>query len=430
MEDFDPKFTPDESKPQESSRKDLNHSSAEQFNILEAERKRYLEMVRSVGRAPAFVIEFKPSSNNRFSKEDIFKALQIGDAIMGEDKGAVIQYHREANSYNVTGVFLNETALKRFIDLVDSGKINADVAISTPEAGDEQNITVSRNGRVFTTYGSSILALTRGEKEKVSSSGKISVYELSTRDEKTVIADKQTQLKKVNLSEAQFDWPTQEELEAANLPEFLFRKRCPARIDDIEVVSIDTNQMLILKPDINDSGRKIIEQVLGDDPKKIQKKRENRALIVAANFHLLNAIQETVEIFNSTKGDKKLDISRKAWILSILGDSAQIALVRPEYDTENKEFRVLDSYINVVSGFADQDIPDDFGFNHTAREDQYGHLTNVVLPIDGIVNLYIVNGEPVGFDKTWSGETELLLEEYHKKNKLLSSEMVSIQDLN
>lgn len=387
--------------------------------IRKTERERYLEFAYDVGESPAFVFQIKSSETQGFTESDVVRAIDIKNTLQ-KDRVAVVMIHREAQSINIAGILLKPESLDRLAEikggLVSDG-IDCGFAMSLPEEGDVQSITIVDGHS--TIYGSSVLALARAPKSTINDDGGGVIYRLASIDdgEDVIRSEKSTRLRKLELKKEKIQFAAQAQIDA--LPKHLFEK-VDLEAEPLTVMELDVSDYQFFKLDINNSGQKIIDlAVSGDGDEEDKKAVEGRRLVIAANFKLLSNVAAIVQLHEGV------------YIASRLGDSLVIIMKR---DTGNERLTSERTLRNAIMSFAERDTPDVFestdgeASTDENRKKRLGHLTNIELPLEGIVRIYKV-GDLVLFDKTWDLEGENKLEKYHKETNSLPSKTVRINDI-
>ncbi|MFC1600467.1 hypothetical protein ACFL25_00075 [Patescibacteria group bacterium] len=387
---------------------------------VQTEREKYLEFAHEVGGSPAFVFSIEASGSKGFTESDVIRAINIKNTLQ-EGKNAVVMIHREAQSINIAGVLLKPEVLNKLAKIKEdllSDKVECGFAMSVPEKGDVQSITMVEED--FTIYGSSVLTLARAPKVKLSKSDDVDIYQLVSKADGEGVGqyDKSTNLRKRKLRREEFQWATQEQID--ELPEHIFKQ---INLEEMPLVveKVDLSVYQFVKPDINESGKKIEKIKINiDDGDKDEKGIEGRKLVVAANFKLLGDIASWVELHEDV------------YITCRLGDSLVVIMKRDDGDENQSSERTLR---NAIISFVERDVPDKF----ESKEDEIlmggireemGHLSNIELPIeDATVELYIVGNEVILFNALWDSGVEKELERHHKESGSAPSEIVRAADV-
>lgn len=386
-------------------------------HIASKERERHLESSVSVGQSPAFVIEIDPENENGFTLDEYKQAIDIRNQLAGsvEEYGCFTQIHREANSIHVPGVILTQSGYNSFEKVVrelkESG-VKAKIAMSVPQAGDEQFITRDREILRSTMYGSSVLGLARGAKksvDQIETTTDIPVYQLPLNGGNlgnVIVADKGTKISKTEFDPDSHRWLTTEELKIKGLQSHYFDR---IEVDFTETVNIDT--YLVIKADIIKSGKKI---TMFDVERDGREAVDDRRIVVSANFDLLSSVASHIEL------------DGKSFATNILGDSVFLFIHK---DGVIGDLKTVDIYTGLMRDFAEREsVPDLFisqiQVEKATREKQLGHLSSVEIPIAGDNLVLFKKGNTVvGFGNLWDADEESRREKEHKDKNMKPSEI-------
>jgi hypothetical protein len=388
---------------------------------IEQETSDLTEMCKSVGRSPSFVIQLRRKDGGELQLSDVKNIVRIRNLLIGENENAIDLIHKEGQAAHVSGLFLKREGLTTFdnilksfsgeevdgFDEIRNSRLEASVAMAVPEEGDEQWVTISDGN--FTIYGSSVVALSRGHKVVTGDLASVPVFELAGGDVNAMTTRKGEKFvqKDSNIfDDPNFVWATEKQIR--DLPGMVFEKMDP---DAINKVTIDSSEILAIKPDESNSGQKIKSVEIPDSEDEREQAVAARKMIVAANYRMISEIARELE-------DYSKEIGEKYFVANMLGDSVVLFM--------EKDGMLIKKYQELIKKKTEEELSDATKDNLLgSREEMLGHFSSIVLPVEGEITLFRVGDRVICFDANWNPMIERHLETLHKKTNRPSSEIVS-----
>lgn len=388
------------------------------LGLDENTRKKYLDYGIPVGRPLAFVIQFAPQKDKKFTKDDYLNVFEYKNSLV-ETNNCYVQVHRESERIHLTGLVLNKPGYTRFEDLykkLKSENTDAKIALSLPEEGDLQYVT-QVDQYSSTIYGSSILALARGEKVEINSLATVSdipVYQLDSSNNLTdQESEKGTPVKKISFDPTQYNWEdSMGNIDKIN--QLTFTKKVDTQ--NLSTKEIFLKDYIVVKIDINESGKMIAQFDIAKGKQNI----ENRFLVIAANIELLCLLKNYIQH------------DPQSYSTNLLGDSVFLFIRK-----KGKMWGVadtLETFRKLMNAFVEAQISADFfsGFKTKSlkREESFGYLSSIEIPFIGDKQqVFFLEDRVVGFSGLWDGTEEKKREAMHKKLNMKPSEIYPLDNL-